>query len=57
MKQNRLILSGLILACSVTGCVDSDYDWGKLEPEITVLNTGCRSMTVSPSAFFIRGVS
>ena len=37
MKLQNLFLSGLVLAFSFTGCVDRNYDFDKLDPEITVL--------------------
>ena len=40
MKLQNLFLSGLVLAFSFTGCVDRNYDFDKLDPEITVLKTG-----------------
>lgn len=36
-----LLLAGTMLVLSGTGCiVDREYDWDKLDPEITVLKTG-----------------
>ena len=40
LYPKTLYLPCLVLALCFSSCVDKEYDWGKLDPEITVLKTG-----------------